>query len=102
MKAVSGAAFASVVAAAASSACCWLPLAAMSLGLGIGGMGGMFERHRWALLGASGLLLALGWLLNERVTANCSPDGTCPPSPARRRTFNRIMLAACAVGADPG
>lgn len=99
MKSTWGAALASVFAAAASSACCWLPLAALSLGVGIGGMGAVFERYRWPLLGASVVLLAIGWWLNERAAAAaCAPDGTCPPAGSRRRTFNRVILVVCAVG----
>ncbi|MEO6463825.1 MAG: hypothetical protein ABIP29_12200 [Candidatus Eisenbacteria bacterium] len=99
MKSASGAALASVFAAAASSACCWLPLAALTLGVGIGGIGAAFERYRWPLLALSVVLLAVGWWLNERATAAaCAPDGTCPPSGSRLRTFNRVVLVICAVG----
>lgn len=99
MKSTWGAALASLFAAAASSACCWLPLAALSLGVGIGGMGAVFERYRWPLLAASVGLLAIGWWLNERAAATaCAPDGTCPPSGSRRRTFHRVVLVICAAG----
>ena len=71
----------------------------MSLGLGIGGLGAVFERFRWPLLGAAVLFLGMGWFLNERAAASaCAPDGTCPPSRSRLRTFNRVILAVCALG----
>jgi hypothetical protein len=88
-----------VAAAAASSACCWLPLAALGLGVGIGGAGAVFERYRWLFIGAAVLFLGLGWFLNERAAAvECAPDGTCPPSRSRLRGFNRVILAIGAVG----
>jgi hypothetical protein len=94
-----GPALASLLAAAASSACCWLPLAAMSLGVGVGGLGAAFERYRFPLLGIAAALLVAGWVLSERAAARaCAPDGTCPPSPARTRRLNRVVLALAAAG----
>lgn len=99
MKSAWPAALASVAAAAASSACCWLPLAAVVFGIGAGGAGAVFERFRWPLLAVSVALLGIGWWLNERAArAACAPDGTCPPAGARLRAFNRVVLVICAVG----
>ena len=99
MKSAWPAALASVAAAAASSACCWLPLSAVVFGIGVGGAGAGFERFRWPLLAISIGLLGIGWWLNERAArAACAPDGSCPPAGRRLRAFNRVVLVFGAVG----
>jgi hypothetical protein len=90
---------ASVAAAAASSACCWLPVLAVGLGVGVGGAGAVFERYRWPLVVLSLALLALGFILNERAArVGCLPDGSCPPPQARRRLLHRVILGVAALG----
>ena len=51
----------SIVAAVLSSACCWLPLAAIALGFSVAGVAGFFERWRIPLVLVAGLLLAVGF-----------------------------------------
>lgn len=82
----------SVVMAAVSSACCWLPLAMVGLGLGAGGAAAALERYRWAFLGVAAVLLGVGFYLNYRREAVCAPDGSCPPSRPWLRSLNRVVL----------
>lgn len=82
----------SVVMAALSSACCWLPLATVGLGLGVGGAAVVLDRYRWVFLGVAIVLLGVGFYLNYRRVADCAPDGTCPPRRPPLRSFNRVVL----------
>lgn len=82
----------SVLAAMASSACCWLPLALMGVGLSAAGAATFFERYRLLFLVAAALLLAGGFYLNYFRKERCGPDEACArPNPKLRR-FNRGML----------
>jgi len=82
----------SVLAAMASSACCWLPLALMGVGLSAAGAAAFFERYRLLFLVAAALLLAVGFYLNYFRKVRCGPDESCArPNPKLRR-FNRGML----------
>lgn len=82
----------SVAIAAASSACCWLPLVAVGLGLGAGGAAMMLDRYRWIFLVLASVLLAVGFYLNYRRDDPCDPDGSCPPERQRFRVANRAVL----------
>ena len=46
--------------AAASLACCGLPLAAVGLGLGAGGAAVFLERYKWDCIGTAAVLLLRG------------------------------------------
>ena len=83
--------------AAASSACCWLPLVTVGLGLGAGGAAAMLERYRWAFLGAAAVLPGIGFYLNYRREDRCAPDGACPPPRPLLRTANRVVLWTSAL-----
>lgn len=82
----------SVVIAASSSACCWLPLLTVGLGLGAGSAAVALDRYRGLFLGAAAVLLGVGFYLNYRRETPCGPDGTCAPSRPLLRTFNRAVL----------
>jgi copper chaperone CopZ len=82
----------SVVMAAVSSACCWLPLATVGLGLGAGGAAAALDRFRWVFLGVAVVLLGVGFHLNYRREADCTPGGTCPPRRALPRSVNQMVL----------
>ncbi len=91
----------SVVVAAVSSACCWLPLVTVGLGLGAGGAAAALDRYRWLFLGVAAALLGVGFYLNYRRGADCAPDGSCPPRRPWFRSLNRAALwvsAAFVVG----
>jgi len=87
----------SVAMAAASSACCWLPLVAAALGLGAGGAAAVLERYRWVFLGVASVLLCFGYYLNYRREEPCVSDGSCPPQRSRLRMINRILLWSSAA-----
>ena len=84
----SGGAF---VAAVLSSACCWLPLAAIGLGASSAGMGAFFEAWRVPLLLATVALLGVGFYLVYR-KPRCAPGEACEVPNPRLQRFNRGML----------
>ncbi|HEU4365960.1 MAG TPA: cation transporter [Candidatus Krumholzibacteria bacterium] len=87
----------SVVAAALSSACCWLPLVLVATGLSAGGLSLAFASLRPWLIGLAVALLAFGVWSNERrprTPVSCE----CAPIPRRRRKLNRVVLAISALG----
>jgi hypothetical protein len=87
----------SVAMAAVSTACCWLPLVTVALGLGAGGAAAIFDPYRWVFLGLASVLLALGFYFNYRRDAHCDPDGSCPPERRRLRAVNRVVLWSSSV-----
>ncbi len=80
-----------LTASALSSACCWLPLAAIGLGVSSGGVGAVFDAWRVPLLFASVGMLAFGFYLVYR-KPRCAPDEACEVPNPRLRRFNRRML----------
>lgn len=90
----------SVVSAALSSACCWLPLLLIAFGASAAGVAGFFERWRTAFIGTAVVLLACGFYFTYRKPAD-GGDDCCDGSTGRLARFSRGMLwvAAVAVGA---
>lgn len=84
-----------VAAAILSSACCWLPLAALGLGVSAVGVAGFLEVWRWPLVGLSSVLLAGAFYLVYRPHPACE-DGVCEPAP-RRAGFTKAVLWLAAV-----
>lgn len=68
----------SILVAALSSACCWLPLLAVGLGFSAVGIGTVFERYRVLLLALAAGFLVGAVLLQRRSRRACDGD-TCPP-----------------------
>lgn len=95
------AALAALATAAMSSACCWLPLLLLTFGASAAGVAGFFERFRPLFLGASGVLLALGFYLIYVRARRCEPGDSCAAPSARLVRLNKVMLwvAAAAVAA---
>jgi len=82
----------SVLTAAVSSACCWLPLMLLGFGASAAGIGLYFETLRPYFLVASSLLLGLGFYLNYFRKPKCEPGGVCEqPNPSLQR-FSRLLL----------
>lgn len=72
-------------AAVVASACCWLPLLTLALGLGGGAAAAAFQRWRPITLPLTFLLLALAWFLAlRRPGAGTCSTGACAPTGARR------------------
>lgn len=81
-----------VVAAALSSACCWLPLLLIALGASAAGVGGFFEAYRVYFLGGTALLLGAGFYFVYLRKPKCAPGEACEvPNPKLMR-LNKIML----------
>jgi copper chaperone CopZ len=80
-----------LVAAVLSSACCWLPLAAIGLGASSAGVGAFFGAWRVPLLLATVALLGVGFYLVYR-KPRCAPGEACAVPNPRLRGLNRGML----------
>lgn len=68
----------SILVAALSSACCWVPLLAVGLGFSAVGFGAVFERYRVLLLALAAGFLVGAVVLQRRSRRACDGD-TCPP-----------------------
>jgi copper chaperone CopZ len=79
-----------LIASALSSACCWLPLAAIGLGVSSGGVGAVFLAWRVPLLLLSVATLALGFYLVYR-------KPRCPPNPRLQRLNRRLLWFTTAL-----
>lgn len=80
-----------LVAAVLSSACCWLPLAAIGLGASSAGVGAFFEAWRVPLLLVTVALLGAGFYLVYR-KRRCAPGEACEVPNPRLQRFNRGTL----------
>lgn len=80
-----------LVAAVLSSACCWLPLAAIGLGASSAGIGAFFEAWRVPLLLVTVALLGAGFYLVYR-KPRCAPGEACEVPNPRLQRFTRGML----------
>jgi len=81
-----------VFTAILSSACCWLPLLLIAFGASAAGVSGFFEAYRFWFLGATGVLLAVGFYLVYFRREKCAEGSTCAiPNPKLLR-FNKAML----------
>ncbi|MBN4050154.1 cation transporter [Desulfobulbus sp. AH-315-M07] len=81
-----------VMGAILSSACCWLPLALVGVGVSAGGAGVFFEAYRFHFLAATAALLGAGFYFVYIRKPECAPGDVCEvPNPKLQR-FNKIML----------
>ncbi len=95
-----------VIAAVLSSACCWLPLLLLGLGVSGGVMASTFASLRPWLLPLSLVLLAVGWYFTLRPAHGtaCATDGDdcCAPQaelrPGRRFNLTMLVIATVMVG----
>lgn len=91
------AAMSSLLAAALSSACCWLPLLLVGVGVSAGGVSVAFASFRPWLIGFAVASLGFGVWINER-RSRATEACECAPGYRRRRMLNRFMLAISAMG----
>ncbi len=86
-----------LTAAVLSSACCWLPLALIGVGVSAAGVTGFFEAYRIHLLVVTALLLGTGFYFVYVRKPKCAPGEVCAvPNPKVQR-FNKIMLWTATV-----
>ncbi len=79
-----------IVAALLSSACCWLPLALLGLGISAAGLAKFVFGARWIFIAIAGMALGLGFYFSYRRRAACAPDNACAPGGVTG--FKRAML----------
>lgn len=78
-------------AAILSSACCWLPLALLGLGVSAAGLSKFIVGARWVFVTIAVAALGFGFYFSYRRKAVCAPPGeACSPGGLAR--FNRVML----------
>ncbi len=87
----------SVVSAMVASACCWLPLLLIALGLSAGGVSSWFAQWRPLFLVVAAVLLCAGFYIIYLRKSACEPSSACAvPNPKLRR-FNRVMFWVATV-----
>lgn len=82
----------SVGAALVASACCWLPLVLVGLGLSAAGVGAVFERWRPLFLILTAVLLAAGFYLSYFRQEACEPGSSCALPDPKTRSLGRVGL----------
>ena len=78
--------------AALSSACCWLPLLLLAVGVSTAGVSGFLEAYRIPSLTASAVLLGAGFYFSYFRRPRCAPDGSCSTPNRRMARFNKSVL----------
>ena len=78
--------------AVASSACCWLPLLLIAVGVTAGGIGVFFETYRWLFLGLTAGLLGAGFYFAYFRKPQCEPGDACAVPNRRLERLNRVTL----------
>jgi copper chaperone CopZ len=84
--------YGAVFSAVVSSACCWLPLVLVGVGLSTAGVATNFERFRMAFLVIAAILLGLGFYLNYFRKERCAEGSTCDRPTSRLLRTSRGML----------
>lgn len=85
-----------VVLATLASACCWVPLLLISLGVSAAGVAGFFEAYRPYFLGATAVLLAAGFYFVFR-KPRCAPGSACATPYPKLQRFNKALLGFATV-----
>jgi mercuric ion transport protein len=91
------AALGAVGAAIGSALCCVGPLVAVALGVSGAGLAATFEPLRPYFIGATALLLGLGFVMLRREEGKACTSGAVCASPAVRRRMKRWLWVATAI-----
>lgn len=86
----------SVVTAALSSACCWLPLLLLAFGASSAGASALFDRWRGVFIAVAIVMLGLSFYSAYFRRTSCA-KGCCATRPSRGRRLQRATLWASAV-----
>ena len=82
----------SVFAALLASACCWLPLILIAIGVSAGGVAALFETTRFFFLGMAAVLLPIGFYFTYFRKNSSDSCSTCDTVPRKAKVFNRSLL----------
>jgi len=85
---------ASILAGAAASACCWLPLALGVFGASAAGLSRSIVRHRPWLAGLTVVLVAGSLLLTRRLEPTCEGSSSCASPGSRSRSRAPLVWLA--------
>ena len=85
-----------LLAAALSSACCWLPLVALSFGLSAAGAAQLFEPYRPVLLGIAGIAVLGAFVWRRRAASKSDLD--CCDVPTRRSQDLWLWISVASIG----
>jgi copper chaperone CopZ len=88
---------ASVLSAAAASACCWLPLLLLAFGFSAAGVSAAFAKVRPYFLASAAVFLAAGFYLVYVRKEHCAPGTACATANAKGQRRNRAMLWVAVV-----
>jgi len=80
-----------IVAAMLSSACCWLPLSLIALGVSAGSIGTFFDAYRIHFLSLTAVMLVGGFYFVYR-KPKCAPGDACATPNRRLQKLNKVML----------
>ena len=84
-----------IAAAIMASACCWLPLALLGIGVSAAGLSKFIVGARWVFVAIAVAALGLGFYFSYRRKVACAPGEVCASGSLAR--FNRVMLWVSAV-----
>ena len=84
-----------IAAAIMASACCWLPLVLLGIGVSAAGLSKFIVGARWVFVVIAVAALGFGFYFSYRRKAACAPGEVCAPSGLAR--FNRGMLWVSAL-----
>ncbi len=89
----------SVFAAVASSACCWLPLLALTTGISAGGVATFLDRWRPWLIGIAIILLGVSFysVYFRKWRNSCCEAGACVSRRDKLHVFNQVMVWTATV-----
>lgn len=87
---------ASASALFSAAACCVLPLAFATIGLGVGGLAAVVPLH-WPLTIAAALAVGTGWFFYMRRRRACARNPHCAAMPPTRGTLLILTLATLFV-----